>query len=375
MSDGMLVLRAGIALVLANLRYWSTVAPTVRRELGRWSSMAKAIPDPYLRELAERKLRTEHFNAEVAATLATLAPKAHRNDAVEAIVAFEVLYDYLDGLTERPVDDPLRSGFRLYQAFTGALGIDAEPSGDYYAFQAQADDGGYLQELSATARAAVQRLPARRAVVEATTNAVARCAEGQVRVHAASQVGSSQLEEWARASARNSGLGWREYAAGAVASVLAAHALIALAATSDVTAEEARATDTAYLSISALSTMLDSLIDYERDVAAGDPWLVRYYGDPRLLGDRLAEVAEQAVAQVEPLRNRAHHLMTLVGVVAYYTSAREARGEPVGPLIGRLRLKLRPLLTPTLAVMRAWRLAKRLRAQREHRASGQSFEQ
>jgi tetraprenyl-beta-curcumene synthase len=361
MSDRKFAMRAGLALVLANLRYWSSVAPIVRDELDRWLLQAEAIPDPSLRELAVSKLRSEHFNAEVAATLGTLAPRARRRDVVEAIVALEVLYDYLDGLTERPVQEPLRSGRCLYQAFTEALVSEADE--DYYAFQPSGDDGGYLRELAAAVRIGCQRLPGQELVLEPMLSAVNRCAEGQVRVHAAPQAGTEQLRSWAQANRSGSQLGWREYVAGSVASVLAAHALIAVSAGNSITAEEARATDAAYLSISAMSTMLDSLIDYEGDVQSGEPWLVGFYGDPQQLGDQLAKVAGDAATRARSLPHGAHHYITLVGVVAYYASASEARGELVAPLLMRLRTELRPVLGPTLAVMRVWRLAKRARAQ------------
>lgn len=370
MSDRKFARRAGAALAVANLRYWSGVAPIVGAQLKRWGAHAEAIPDPCLRQLAVRKLQSEHFNAEVAATLATLAPKAQRKDAVEAIVALEVLYDYLDGLTERPVADPLQSGFQLYRAFVGALESEPRPPEDYYAFQPRGDDGGYLRALSRSVHAAVSRMPAHAAMLEVASQPALRCAEGQIRVHAAPQIGTVQLETWAKARSAGSGLGWREYTAGAVASVLASHALIAVGARSDVTAREARAIDAAYLSISALSTMLDSLVDFERDAAADDAWLVDLYGGPDLLANRLVGVAERAVAEVRALPLGAHHFMTLVGVVAYYASADEARGDLVAPLLEHLRRELRPLFAPTLAVMRAWRLAKRLRDGLGHSEAG-----
>jgi len=52
----------------------------------------------------------------------------------------------------------------------------------------------------------------------------------------------------------------------------------------------------------------------------------------------------------------------LIGVVAYYTSAPGARGELAAPIVKRLQAELQPLVSPTLALMRAWRLAKRMRA-------------
>ena len=39
--------------------------------------------------------------------LATFAPRAARAQVVEAIVASQLLFDLLDGLTERPSADPM----------------------------------------------------------------------------------------------------------------------------------------------------------------------------------------------------------------------------------------------------------------------------
>jgi len=40
------------ALALANIRYWTSVAPLARSEIGRWEQRACGIPDPVLRALA-----------------------------------------------------------------------------------------------------------------------------------------------------------------------------------------------------------------------------------------------------------------------------------------------------------------------------------
>jgi tetraprenyl-beta-curcumene synthase len=355
-----LTIRAGAALVGANVRYWSGIAPQVRRELRRWMDRASAIPDPCLRAIATDKLHAEHFNAEVAATLATTAPARHRGRVVEAIVALEVLYDYLDGITEAPAADPLRDRMTAYRAFT-AIFDEGSPATDT-AEDSYPGDGGYLNALCATARDAIATLPSSSAVASAGRRAAERCAAAQVRVHASAQLGTGQLERWARErAAAERSADWREYLAGAVASVLAVHALIAAAADEKIGEEQAHAIDAAYLSISALSTMLDSLIDHERDMRLGDPWLVRLYGDEGALGARLPHAAKRALAQVLLLPNSAHHLMTLSGVVAYYSSAPEARHGAARRSVIELHRELRPIILPTLAVMRTWRLAKRAR--------------
>jgi tetraprenyl-beta-curcumene synthase len=363
-----LIARAYGSLALMNARYWSTVAPGVRRQLRRWERHAQGIPDPILQAHALAKLRDEAFNAEAAATLATLAPRPHRARVGEAIVALEVMYDYLDVLTEAPSEDPLRDGRRLFTAFTGALAPPPQAGGDHYRHHPHSADGGYLQALGAAAEGALAGLPAAGAVAPAMLRAGARGAEAQVRTHAAAQLGTAQLQAWARREAQGTALQWRELLAGAACSVLCVHALIAAAADPRTTPAHAATLDTVYLSIGAVATLLDALVDYEHDLRAGELGHIRHHPDPELLAQRLVEVVHHAVRSARGLPHGAHHVMTLAGVVAYYSSAPGAASEPARAVAAQLRRELEPLSAPTFAVLRTWRLTKRLRA----RATGGS---
>jgi tetraprenyl-beta-curcumene synthase len=345
---------AGRALLLANARYWTSVAPLVRAQLRRWERRALETPVGAARELALEKLRDEHFNAEVAATLATLAPRRYRRDAVEAIVALEVLYDYLDGLSEGPLEDPLRDGEQMFGVFVGAVAASGE-----------IDEGGYPTELGQAVRSAVARLPRWSAVAEVAERTARRCAQAQVRIHAIPQLGAAQAREWASVEAEGTGLGWRELLAGAASSVLAVHALIAAAADSRTTSAEAADFAAAYLSIGAAITVLDSLVDHDADLTEGRPGFVALYDDPAAIAGTLAGVVRKGASQARALPGGAHHLMTLTGVVAYWTTAPGAEGPLAAPVAARLRRELRPLIVPTLAVMRAWRGAKRWSAKRQ----------
>ncbi len=358
-GDRRLLARAGGALVLANVRFWTTVAPLLGAQLKRWERHAQAINDPVLHALALETLCEESFNAEVAATLATLAPRAHRKTVVEAIVAYEVMYDYLDRLVEQPTVNPLGDGHDLYRAFTDAITLDSKATGGYYA-SGPADDG-YLEELVGVVRGALARLPSTAAISLAARGAAARCSEAQIRAHAVPALGTTQLEQWARSEAQDTPLGWQEYLAGAASSVLAVHALIAAAADEHTTPGNAAQIDTTYLSISVLSTMLDSLVDHQRDTQAGQVGYLRYYDDHDLLAKDLARAARRAVEHASAQPNGAHHAMTLVGVAAYYISAPTAASDFAHPVTQQVRRELEPLITPTLAVMRSWRTAKRAR--------------
>ena len=391
LGDRRLVARAGLALLIANVRYWSTVAPVVRNELRRWELRARAIEDSELRALALEKLRDESFHAEAAAMLATLAPRAHRRDAVEAIVALELLFDYLDGLTERPSADPLRDGGRLFEAYTDAIAPGAESvahnlgselddrahreappakrGGDRHREDSRGEDsrwedGGYLQALSDAVWVALARLPAAGAIAQVARASAARGAQAQVRMHAAPRLGAGQVEQWARSEAEGTGLQWRELLAGAASSVLAVHALIAAAADPRTTPAQAGEIASAYLSTCVLLTLLDGLVDHEQDTRAdgtGRLGYISFYKDRDELSQTLDGATRRAAMQARALPNGAHHAMTLVGVVAYYTSAPGARSKFAAPTAKRLQRQLAPLISPTLWIMRTWRLAKRMR--------------
>jgi tetraprenyl-beta-curcumene synthase len=352
----LLASRATLALALASARYWSTVAPVVRVELERWRARALAIPDPELRELALAKLDAERFNAEAGAMLATLAPRSHRADAAVAIVALEVLFDLLDGLTERPLEDPIGDGQRLFAPFVEAL--HAMPASGA---RASLDSGDYLSELSQAAGAALARIPAWGVLVDRAAAAAERAAQAQIHMHAVERLGIGQLERWAREQPDGAGLGWRELLAGSASSVLAVHALIVAATDARVTAAQAARIDHAYLSICALLTLLDSLIDQRQDEREQRLGYIALYEDRELLAQTLPGLAARAAGQARELPRGAHHAMVLAGVVAYYSSAPEARGEHARAAIRRLRRSLGPLVLPPLWLMQAWRLARRLR--------------
>lgn len=356
-----LAVRAGFSLLLANLRYWSGVAPLVRRQMTRWRARARAIEDPVLRTLALGKLSDEGFNAEAAAMLATLAPPAHRRSTVAAIVAAEVLYDYLDGLTESPAQELPDDGESLFKAFSDAVAPAMAPSGNYYRFHSRSEDCGYLDELVETVRVALAALPASTRLAEILRRSAARGAEAQLHIHAARLSGPGALERWAKLHAVETTLHWREFLAGAACSVLAVHALIAAAADRSTTYAQALEIDRIYLSISVLPTILDSVIDYEQDLTAGHVGYVQYYDDRDVLAERLESVIGDAVAHARRAPHGAHHVMNLVGVAAYYTSSPSAVNEYARPVTERVIGALQPLIAPTLAVMRTWRAAKRLR--------------
>jgi hypothetical protein len=351
------------ALAIANARFWPSVAPVVRRELARWEEPAASIGDPALRELALGKLADERFNAEVAATLATLAPRGVRATATRAIVALELLFDYLDGRTELPLSDPFGESELMFAAFTGAVAPAQEtPTAAGAGHRGSGADAEYRWALSAHARAGLFALPGAARVAPVAHAAARRCAQAQTRLHATRALGVGQLRDWASEQAGASGLGWREYAGGGASSVLAMHALIAAAADPATSTADAVAIDNAYLAIGGVITMLDSLADRGADAARGETGFAVVFDSRAELASSVLALTREALARAREAPHGGHHAMTLAGVVAYYTSHPGARDPYARGIAAAVQRELSPTIWPTLAVMRAWRAAKWARA-------------
>ncbi len=302
--------------------------------------------------------------------IATIAPASYRKYTVDAIVALQIMYDYLDALTERPAADPIRDGFRYSKAFSDAVSISEVITDDYYLYYPGSGDGGYLADLTRAVRKALVCLPGVKAIADVVPVSADRCAEAQVRIHAAPSSGIDQLEGWARNEAEGTELQWREWLFGAMGSVVAAHALIAAAADQHTTSEQANEIDSTYLSLCVLTTVLDHLVDHEQDLSTGEDSYLTFYESPGVLARQIGAVAGRVMARVRTIPHGPHHAVMLAGVVAYYTSQPSAMGDIARPIAEQAQAELRPLITPTLASMRAWRLAKRVRLLWLTRAGG-----
>lgn len=351
-SAGVRRLRLATAFASTVERYWLSILPRARRELRWWRQRADAIPDPALRRDALTTLQTEHRNAEGAALFAALAPASQRSRVVRLLVAFQSMYDYLDTLTEQPTADPLANGRQLHRALTVALDPNASHV-DYYARHLHRDDGRYLRAHIDACRGVVASLPSYPAFAAAARRAAAISAEGQSLNHAGLRGSHEALARWAGELAPPSaGLHWWELAA-ATLSTLGIHALLATAADPAASEREATAIEAAYFPwITALNTLLDSVVDQPDDAITGRHSLVARYASPAEAADRLGALASRSRRLTRSLPRAEEHAVILAGMVSYYVSAPEAsapesrqaaRGalEPMGALSKWMFLVLR----------------------------------
>jgi tetraprenyl-beta-curcumene synthase len=347
--------RDALALVETLGSYWLTVFPLARRELRGWQARAAAIPQPSLRAIACRTLADEGLNAEGAALFATLAPVGRRRAATRLLVAFQVMYDYLDALTERPTPEPLRSSRQLHRALLAALGAPA-PAGGYFTYcgiAAGDGDGGYLTELIASCRAIFCGLPGAGEAMPYAMRAAVRSAEGQSHSHAAAFTPEHELVRWAaRETPAGLDLRWWETAAAAESSLLI-HALLASAAGRDFSASCATSIAAAYWPwVTGLNALLDDLIDTAEDAAEGTHSYVGRYRSPAQTARRLAAMATAASDAIARLPQHRRHAVIFAAMTSYYLAAPQTRDATIAPVARTVAEHVGMDLRPLLAMIR-----------------------
>ena len=313
----------GAALVAILGAYWATVFPVVRKQLARWRALAAAIPDAHMRTLALRTLDEEGGLAEGAAIFATLvSARPARRRLVTLLVAWQVLYDYLDTL-DGQIAATSSTAADLHAMLASALDPAVPGAGE------ASERGEYLDQLVACCRACAAALPSIDVVRPFAVRAALRCAEGQRLTHEVASDGVEPLRRWAAAQPQTDGFLWWEVAAGAISS-LAVHALLASAALPHATVAAAARVDAAYFpSICALSTLLDSTIDADDDAGTANHRCTAYYETPEQAAARLEAVTRIAAAAARGLPRGRGHAVILAGMTAYYAASSWADHECV----------------------------------------------
>ncbi len=153
----------------------------------------------------------------------------HRDERLlTLLVAYQVMWDFLDSISERGACAGHANGRQLHRALIEALDPDA-PISDYYRYHPWKDDGGYLLALVETCRRICAELPSYRQVRQLMLRGVERCAIQYLNHEPEPRRRDAALKEWAeRESADEHKLDWFELTAAAGAFM--PHVLLALAA-------------------------------------------------------------------------------------------------------------------------------------------------
>jgi len=338
---------------IAARRYWLQVFPAARRAQRQLRARAESIPHPALREDALTSHRQKRANSQGLAALAVLAPAGRRPELARCLAAYQLMLDYLDGVSERPGPDPLANGLQLHRAFEVALDPNSDHV-DYYERAVGREDGGYLLTLIETCRSPVATLPSYEVARNSLLRQARICRQSQALNHAlrVTQL-DGQIENWTAQIAGEVALEeefeWWELVAAAAASSLNIGALLALAAKPGATEADALAVEAAYFPwASGLNALLDSLVDLDQDPE--DASHLRRYRSAEVAGDRLSAIAVGARERVASLPEGPLHEAIFAAMGTLYLARAEAWKVGREEISTRVLDALGPLARPSLVV-------------------------
>jgi len=334
-------------------RYWLQAFPAARATQRRLLALAEAIPDALLRKDALISHRQKASNSEGLAALAVLAPAPRRAALAGSLVSYQLMLDYLDGVSERPSDDPVANGLCLHRAFEVALDPEAVHD-DYYVHAAAREDGGYLASLIESCRAPLRELPSYPAARTSLLRQARLCRESQALNHAQHFAPlDDRIAAWAVRTAGECSLEieleWWELLAAAAASSLGVGALLALAARPGAAEADAEQVESAYFPwASGLNALLDSLVDLDEDPEEASH-LCRYRSF-EVAGERLERFAGCARERVSALPEGGTHEAILAAMGTLYLVRPEAWKPGREEISEGVLAALGPYARPALAV-------------------------
>jgi tetraprenyl-beta-curcumene synthase len=335
--------------------------PSVATEVSYWREIADRIPNTSLRADAVDALERKRAQSDGAALFATLPHR--RNPAfLRFTVAYQILWDYLDSVSERGATAGITNGRQLHLALVDALQADS-PIRDYYRHNPWRDDGGYLPAIVDACRDYCTQIPGYERVRPLIVQEALRAQVLALNHEPDPSTRDSALQAWAAdefPDCRQAA--WFELT-GAASAGLAIFALLALACEPSFTDTEIVRTRRAYSPwASAVACMLDSYADYADDIASGDHSYIAHYATPSDAVEQVCRLVRRSLLELNTLRDREKHQLIVASMVGMYLSKDSARTAAMRHGTARIASAGGSLTRSLLPILRLWRVAYALRS-------------
>ncbi|ODA41971.1 tetraprenyl-beta-curcumene synthase family protein [Desulfosporosinus sp. BG] len=295
------------------------VFPIVKQELTGWQRMAAKLPDARLSQQATESIRTKTFHCQGGSIFA-LYPGVNKTEAIQFIVAYQTMSDYLDNLVDSlEVQDEVAFS-QLHLAMQEALNPEAVPS-DYYLYYPYREDGRYLERLVKTCQESVRKLPSYKLVQEDAIKFAKLYSHLQTYKHLAVEEREEKMLNWITPHLKEyPDITTWEFGA-ATGSTLGIFSLYAVAFNPQLTAKEVQKISRAYFPwICGLHILLDYFIDLREDRETSQLNFVAYYQDIGMTFQRLQQFEENSLKQAERLDYPKFHRAVVQGLLAMYLS-------------------------------------------------------
>jgi tetraprenyl-beta-curcumene synthase len=328
----------------------------VAREERGWRALAAEIPDRPIREDALSALRCKRGQTDGAAMFATL-PRARNRSLLRLLVAYQIIWDFLDSVSERGAGAGQANGRQLHLALIDALD-PARPLSDYYLYNPWHEDGGYLNALVNACRESCASLPCYERVRDLVLEEARRAQVLAINHDLDPSRRDTMLEGWAhREFPHGHEASWFELS-GASSAGLSIFALLALASESTCGESEIARTRGAYFPwVSSLAAMLDSYVDQADDAAKGDHSYIAHYPNPEAAIEHVCLMVRRCLSDTRSLKDGEKHVLIVTSMAAMYLSKDSALTPAMRASTNRIRDCGGSLTRILLPILRLWRTA------------------
>ena len=348
------------ALLGAATRELSWGLPLTVLELRGWRHRALRIPSSAVREVALHALDDKRGNTHGAA-LFSVIPRRRSRPLLRLLTTYQVLWDFLDSLTETWPGLTPEDMLCLHGALSEAVDPDV-PMRAHYARLAL-PDGGYVRALVETCRSCCRALPGFRTIVPILHTEAQRIGVQAIN-HSVEPAHMTQaLQAWVtREYPGTYEVAWFELAAAAGAN-LAIYALLALATETHCSPDRIIDTYHAYFPwAGALATMLDGFVDQFDDAHRGEHCYVTYYKAPAEATAQISRLTLRCLSETHSLEHGERHAVVAAAMVAMYLSRDSARAIPLNTASRQIAQAGGSLTRALLPVLRLWRISNKSRA-------------
>lgn len=303
------------------------------------------------------------------ASLFSILPKHRDRPLLKLLVAYQIMWDFLDSVSERGACTGQANGRQLHRALVEALDPEA-PISDYYRFHPWKDDGGYLLTLVETCRRMCVKLPSYPQVRSLMLCGVERCAIQSLNHEPEQRCRDAALKEWAEHDfVQEQTLSWFERTAAAGAFM--PHVLLALATEPCCDQYELLAVYSTYFPwVSLAITMLDSYVDQVDDAANEGHSYISHYASEAVALERLAAIIRRIVRYAASLPNGRRHAVITEGIVAMYLSTCSVNTPTIREKTRMLAQAGGSLTRLLLPIAHAWRATRAQRLKSSDVCSG-----
>lgn len=296
------------------------------------------------------------------AALFSIIPRARNSSLLRLLVAYQIIWDFLDSVSERGATSGLVNGRQLHVAIIEALDPE-RPISDHYRYHPWSDDGGYLCTLAIACRECCVQLPSYERV---RSFAVREAIRGQVLTinhDPDPRRRDTMLEAWAtKEFPTGHEASWFELT-GAASAGLAIFALFVIASEpACIDGEIGRILGTYFPWGSALATMLDSYVDQSEDAVNGDHSYIAHYPTPELATKRICLFIRRCLREASLLKEGEKHILIVACMFAMYLSKNSALIPPLHVTTKRIIGSGGSLTRVLHPILRLWRTVYGLRS-------------